>query len=58
MGIEVVGRLGIKGHDQIRRVYGVGGGITYFIHNGWWQPRAKDTRTVYRCKPWEKSDEP
>lgn len=25
MDIEVVGRLDIKGHDQIKRVYGVGG---------------------------------
>lgn len=54
MDIEVVGRLDIKGHDQIKRVYGVGGGITYFIHNGWWQLRTEDTRTIYRGKPWER----
>ena len=57
MDIEIAGRLNIKGHDQIKRVYEVGGGITHFIHNGWWQPRAKDTRTIYCGKSWEKPNE-
>lgn len=40
--IEIAGRLDIKGQDQIKRVYEVGGGITDFVHNGWWQPTAQD----------------
>ena len=45
MDIKLAGRLDIKGHDQIKRVYEVGGGIAHIINNGWWQPRAKDTIT-------------
>ena len=41
--IKIAGRLDIKGQDQIKRVYDLGGGITHIVNNGWWQPTAKDT---------------
>lgn len=53
MGIEIAGRLNIKGQDQIKRVYKPGGGITNFIHNGWWQPT---TESYHCCEPWSRSE--
>lgn len=51
--IRVAGRLDIKGHDQIKRVYGVGGGITNPINNGWRQPRTEDCRAICSSLTWK-----
>ena len=40
--IKVAGKLDIKGNDQIKRVYDVGGGITDFIDNDRRQPTAEN----------------
>lgn len=44
--IKVAGKLDIKGHDQIKRVYDTGGGITNPIDNGWRKPRTENRRAI------------
>lgn len=42
-GIKVVGMLNIRGNDQIKRVYDVGGGGSMFIDYGWGKSPTEDT---------------
>lgn len=52
--IKLAGKLDIKGQDQIKRVYETGGGITYIINYGRWQP---PTESYGRGEPWQRGGE-